>query len=160
MHDYVIFSLVAPMGSFGDLAGHAIRGGYSWPGRSAILGLIGGALGVRRDDPVGQSALANWEISVSVLSKSTLFEDFHTVQTVPKPRIKRPSTRRVALGKLKPKDRVVVTRREYHSDCAFGIALRGGDQTAVVSALREPAFIPYLGRKSFRTKELSVECAN
>ena len=148
MTDYLVIALVAPMGAFGDLAGHERRGSHHWPGRSALLGLIGGALGVRRDDREGQAALALWRTSVSVLHASEVWRDFHTVQTVPSARIKRPATRRAALEALRRTDTGMITRREYRSDCAFGVALWGGEIPPLEAALKRPAFTPYLGRKS------------
>ena len=100
MTDFVIFTLAAPMGAFADLAGHERRHSGTWPARSAVLGLVGAALGVRRDDVAGQKKLSRWRIAVSVLSRGVAFRDFHTVQTVPTARIKRPATRRDALAAL------------------------------------------------------------
>ena len=148
MTDYLVFALIAPMGAFGDLAGHERRGSHHWPGRSAILGLIGGALGVRRDDRAGQAALAVWNVSVSVLHAGEVWRDFHTVQTVPSARIKRPATRRMALAALRKADSGLITWRDYRSDCAFGVALWGGNIPPLEKALNHPAFTPYLGRKS------------
>ena len=148
MTEFLVLALVAPMGAFGDLAGHERRGSHHWPGRSAVLGLIGAALGVLRDDREGQAALASWRTAVSVLQASEIWRDFHTVQTVPSARIKRPSTRRTALEALQRTDTGIITRREYRSDCAFGVALWGGEIRPLESALKRPAFTPYLGRKS------------
>lgn len=149
MAEYLVFSLVAPMGSFGGLAGHERRGSASWPGRSAVLGLLGAALGVRREDKAGQEALRQWKVAVSVLSESVPLQDFHTVQTVPSANIKRPNTRRDALKALKPRDNPVITRRDYHCDCAFGVTIWDGpDMEGALAALRQPVFAPYLGRKS------------
>ncbi len=86
---------------------------------------------------------------MSTLSSGKPFRDFHTVQAVPTARIKRPDTRRDALQSLRPGDNPVVTRRDYRTDCAFGIALWGsGDLRQVREALMRPIFVPYLGRKS------------
>ena len=148
MTDYLVFTLIAPMGAFGDLAGHEWRGSHHWPGRSALLGLIGGALGVRRADKEGQAALAVWKTSVSVLHAGEIWRDFHTVQTVPSARIKKPETRREALAALQRGDSGLITRRDFRSDCAFGVALWGGDIPELEEALNRPAFTPYLGRKS------------
>jgi len=148
MRDYVVLALVAPMGSFGDLAGHEQRGSWSWPGRSALLGLIGAALGVRRNDRDEQAALGGWQTAVEVLMCGARWCDFHTVQTVPSARIKRPTTRRDALAALRPNDNGLITRRDYHSDCAFAVALWGGDGDALCAALEHPRFITYLGRRS------------
>ena len=143
-----MFSLVAPMGAFGDLAGHEQRDGRHWPGRSAILGLLGAALGVRREDIGGQAALRVWRTAVSVFQVSEAWQDFHTVQTVPSARIKRPDTRKQAVEALQNSDNGLITRRAYRSDCAFGVAIWGGDIPPVHAALIEPRFTPYLGRKS------------
>lgn len=149
MTDYLVFTLVAPIGSFGDLAGHERRGSDAWPSRSAILGLVGAALGIRRDDQPGQEALSGWRVAVSTLSSGGQFRDFHTAQAVPTARIKRPSTRREALRALRSGDNPVITRRDYRTDCAFGVALWGsGDLQELRRALTRPCFVPYLGRKS------------
>ncbi len=137
------------MGAFGDLAGHERRGSGTWPARSAVLGLVGAAVGARRDDTAAQRALASWRIAVSVLVRSVPFRDFHTAQTVPTARVKRPNTRRDALQALCSSDNPLITRRDYRSNCAFGVALWGGiGATEIREALIRPRFIPYLGRKS------------
>lgn len=149
MAEYLVFTLAAPMGSFGGLAGHERRGSGTWPGRSAVLGLLGAATGIRRDDVEGQRALRRWKIAVAVLSDSVPLQDFHTVQTVPSANIKRPDTRRQALRALKAKDNPVITKRDYRCDCAFGVALWDGPELEMTRrALERPVFTPYLGRKS------------
>lgn len=149
MTEFVVFTLVAPMGSFGGLAGHERRGSHGWPGRSALLGLMGAALGVRRDDQAGQAGLDHWQTAVAVLNDGPPLQDFHTVQAVPSANIKRPATRRDALNALRANDNAVITRRDYRMDCAFGVAVWGGaDPAALVAALERPQFTPYLGRKS------------
>ncbi|MCY3757483.1 MAG: type I-E CRISPR-associated protein Cas5/CasD [Acidobacteria bacterium] len=149
MAEFVIFTLAAPMGAFADLAGHERRHSGTWPARSALLGLVGAALGVRRDETARQQSLWRWRTAVSVLSRGVAYRDFHTVQTVPTARIKRPATRRDALEALESKDNPVITWRDYRSDCAFGVALWGGeDPEEVRNALIRPHFTLYLGRKS------------
>ena len=149
MAEFVIFTLAAPMGSFADLAGHERRHSGTWPARSAVLGLVSAALGVRRDELAGQEKLSRWRIAVSVLSRGVAFRDFHTVQTVPTARIKRPATRRDALEALGGGDNPLITWRDYRSDCAFGVALWGGEGPEEIrEALSRPYFTLYLGRKS------------
>ncbi len=149
MAEFVIFTLAAPMGSFADLAGHERRHSGTWPARSAVLGMVGAALGVRRDEVAGQEKLSRWCTAVSVLSRGVAFRDFHTVQTVPTARIKRPATRRQALEALRSGDNPVITWRDYRSDCAFGVALWGGEGPEEIrEALSRPHFTLYLGRKS------------
>lgn len=149
MAEFVIFTLAAPMGAFADLAGHERRHSGTWPGRSAVLGLVGAALGIRRDEASRLQSLSSWRTAVSVLSRGVVFRDFHTVQTVPTARIKRPATRREALKALGSKDNPLITWRDYRSDCAFGVALWGGEGAEDVrKALVRPYFTLYLGRKS------------
>lgn len=149
MAEFLRFTLAAPMGSFGDLAGHERRGSGHWPGRSAILGLIGAAFGTRRDDTAGQSGLNQWQLAVGTLSDGVVLRDYHTVQTVPST-VKRPNSRPEALAEAKRRGTLntVLTSRDYLTDCAFRVVAWGGDLTALAQALREPVFTPYLGRKS------------
>lgn len=148
MTEYLVFTLAAPMGSFGDLAGHERRGTALWPGRSAILGLIAAAQGVRREDTAGQEGLKVWKMAVATLAKGTPLRDFHTAQPVPSARIRQPNSRREALAALKPGDNPVITYRDYLSDCLFAVALWGGEMNSLAAALRHPVFTLYLGRKS------------
>lgn len=148
MPEYLVATLAAPMGAFGDVAGHERRGSLSWPGRSAILGLIGAAFGVRRDDRAGQAALDVWQIAVATLAPGQRLRDFHTAQAVPSARIRQPNSRRDALAALQPGDNPVITTRDYLTDCLFAVALWGGEMEPLSEALRRPAFVPYLGRKS------------
>lgn len=148
MPEFLVFTVAAPMGSFGDVAGHERRGSQQMPGRSAILGLIGAALGVRRADADGQAALDIWKVAVATLAAGTPLRDFHTAQAVPTARVKRPNSRRDALAALRPEDNPILTTRDYLTDCAFAVALWGGDADMVEQALRAPVFTPYLGRKS------------
>lgn len=147
MTEYLVFTLAAPMGAFGDLAGHERRGTALWPGRSAILGLAGAALGIRRDDATGQDGLNVWNVAVANLHQGHPLRDFHTAQPVPTARAKRPNSRRDALAALKRSDNAVITTRDYLTDCLFSVALWGGDVNSLLKALREPVFTPYLGRK-------------
>lgn len=148
MPDYLVATLAGAMGSFGDLAGHERRGSGLEPGRGAILGLIGAAFGIRRDDDSGQEALSVWQMAVGTLSLGGPLRDFHTAQPVPTARIRRPGSRRRALAALAAGDNTILTLRDYRTDCAFALALWGGDLGALEAALRRPVFTPYLGRKS------------
>ena len=148
MTEFVVFTLAAPMGSFGGLAGHEYRSSNLWPNRSALLGLLGAALGIRREDTARQGELKTWQTAVSVLSESIPLRDFHTVQTVPSARIKNPQTRRDAIDTV-GKNNTIITRRDYRCDCVFGAAVWGCDNLdKITSALKNPTFTTYLGRKS------------
>lgn len=151
--EFVCFWLIGPMGAFGGPAGHEYRRTGQIPSRSGVLGLVGAALGIRRDDKSGQAALRALGTSVALYSVGIGFRDFHTIQAVPSSRIKSPKSRAQALAALKPEDNAVITRRDYVTDCAYGVALwRQGKDAPLLddiqTALKAPAFVPYLGRKS------------
>lgn len=155
MADYLLFTLVAPLASFGDLAGHERRGSADWPGRSALLGLIGAALGVDRADADGQAALADgYGVAVRTLSAGRPLRDFHTFQSVPAARAKAPATRADALRAAGPQGvETSITIRDYRADVAFTAAVwtRPGARWPlgrIAEALAQPVFALWLGRKS------------
>lgn len=151
--DFLCFWLIGPIGAFGGPAGHEFRKTAQAPTRSGVLGLIGAAMGIRRDDGAEQSALRGLGVSVATYRVGIGFRDFHTIQTVPSARIKLPKSRAVALAALSPDDNAVITRRDYVTDCAYGVAVWRRDDTApdlesIAHSLKTPVFVPFLGRKS------------
>lgn len=158
MPEHLVVTLTASLGAMGDLAGHERRGTAPWPARSAILGLLGAALGIDRQDETGQGALASWRMATGLLGWTDArrrgwlgqpLRDYHTVQTVPSG-VRRPRTRRDALvrGRAEGRLATVLTTRDYVTGCAFLVALWGGDLAAAGAALRRPVFVPYFGRKA------------
>ena len=79
MQPYLIFGLTASIGAMGELAGHERRGSMVWPVRSAILGLLGAALGIRRDGDF--RALDALSLAVAVFDEGAALRDYHTVDT-------------------------------------------------------------------------------
>lgn len=152
--EFLIFTLVAPMASFGELAGHERRKTRERPGKAALLGMIGAALGIYRDDSDGQMALADgYDIAVRVEQPGHPMQDFHTIQAVPSSRIKNPQTRAIALQSLQNDDNAILTRRDYRTDVIYGVAITAQTLARwsleeIKSALQEPYFTLYLGRKS------------
>ncbi len=149
MPEYLVFTLAAALGSMGELAGHERRGSLLWPGRSAVLGLVAAALGIRRDESARLAALDRWSVSVSVLSAGVPLRDYHTVQTVPTAAARRPDSRPAALRTAGRRVNTTITLRDYRVAACYGVALRGGDEPeAVAAALERPSFALYLGRKA------------
>jgi len=151
MAEFLVFTLEARMAAFGDLAGHERRGSDSWPGRSALIGLIGAALGVRRDDEAGQAALSTLSFAVAAHDTGTPLRDYHTVQTVHQ-KIKRPRTRAAAIAEAKQRDglNTTITIRDYRCGVFHAVAAWGDgcDLERLKAALEHPVFTLYLGRKS------------
>lgn len=156
MRDHLVITLAAPLVSHGDLAGHERRGGAAWPGRSAVLGLVGAALGLRRSDAEGQRALnEGYGVAVLVHRPGEILRDYHTAQTVPSAKVKRPATRADALqrGRAAGALNTVISIREYRMDALFKACLyvRGTPHWSLEGlrqALLRPRFAVYLGRKS------------
>ena len=151
MRDHLVFVLCAPMGAFGGYAGHERRGSGLVPPRSAILGLLGAALGVERMDTEGQAALRRYGVAVRTLTHSVALRDYHTVQTVPE-KIRRPNGRRAAIEAIGRGINTTITLRDYRSDVAIAVAVWGEEVSwslpRLATALQRPVFVLYLGRKS------------
>lgn len=146
MPDHLVFTLTASLAAMGDLAGHERRGSLFWPGRSAILGLLGAALGLRREDDF--SHLDALSVAVAVLRPGATLRDYHTVQTVPSAAVKRPNSRPEALRDAGLRVNTTITHRDYRCGVACGVVVWGGDLPPLAEALRRPQFTLYFGRKS------------
>lgn len=146
MAEHLVFQLAASMAAMGDLAGHERRGSLAWPGRSALIGLMGAALGIRRDGDF--TALEALTISVAVFSSGEVLRDYHTVETVPSAAARRPQSRPEALRVARGRTNTTVTLRDYRVGVLYGVAVTGLGLPPVAEALRRPTFAPYLGRRS------------
>jgi CRISPR system Cascade subunit CasD len=146
MREVLVFTLTATLGSMGDLAGHERRGSWTWPGRSAIIGLLAAALGIRRDGDF--SALEALSIAVAVIEPGLSLRDYHTVQTVPTARARRPQSRPEALLLAGKDANTTITHRDYRAGPLYGVAVTGEGLAGLRDALNQPAFVLYLGRKS------------
>ncbi|MCB1397906.1 MAG: type I-E CRISPR-associated protein Cas5/CasD [Rhodobacteraceae bacterium] len=151
MGEYLVFTLSATVAAMGDLAGHERRGSLAWPGRSAVLGLVGAALGLKRGDDF--SALDALEMGVAVFDDGVPLRDYHTVQTVPSAAVKAPNSRPQALRAAGLRLNTTITLRDYRVGVLYGVALWGqdlghDDLEPLKQALNAPRFTLYLGRKS------------
>lgn len=148
MREHLVFTLAAALGATGEFAGHERRGSVGWPGRSAILGLVAAALGVRRDEPDRLAALEDLKVAVAVFTEGEPVRDFHTVMTIPTAKAKRPDSRRAAFEMAGRDINTTITIRDYRASVLFGVALWGGELPPIFEALSKPYFTLYLGRKS------------
>lgn len=146
MPDFLVFTLSASLASFGDVAGHERRGSWTWPGRSAILGLLAAAQGIRRDGDF--AALDALRLAVAGFGAGDVLRDYHTVQTVPTAAARRPQSRPEALRAAGKGANTTITLRDYRTDMVFGVAVAGAGLAALARALERPAFHLYLGRKA------------
>ena len=155
MTDYLVFRLYGPMVSWGEIAVGETRHSAAYPSRSALIGLLGAALGVTRDDETGQTALAaGYRFGVKLHAAGHPLRDYHTIQLGPELKKLRYRTRRQELG-LVSRDQLttLLTGREYRCDSFATVAVAATDKverslTQVAAALQRPVFPLYLGRKS------------
>ncbi|MBK1634166.1 type I-E CRISPR-associated protein Cas5/CasD [Rhodovulum adriaticum] len=146
MRPYLVFGLTATLGSMGELAGHERRGSLAWPGRSAILGLLGAAMGIERGGDF--SELDALDLAVAVFDRGAPLRDYHTVQTVPSAAAKRPNSRPEALAAARGRLNTAITLRDYRSGVFYGVAVWGDGLEALEAALNRPHYTLYFGRKS------------
>ncbi len=150
MQRFLVFTLSAQIASMGGNSGNEFRGTLSWPGRSAILGMIASARGFDREYQAGQDEVALHAVAVGLHDTGTLFTDFHTIQSIPRAAVKRPATRgdALALAGQAGTTETTLTRRDYRTGVLYSVALWGGDIDAALCALQRPAHALFLGRKS------------
>ncbi|MAA74501.1 MAG: type I-E CRISPR-associated protein Cas5/CasD [Salinisphaeraceae bacterium] len=153
MTRYLVFRLYGPMVSWGDVAVGGTRPSADHPTRSAIMGLLAGALGLRRDEEQAHLELdAALGLAIYAWSTGQLLRDYHTIQTPHERRNERYYTRADELAATSIG--TVLSQRDYRCDALFDIAVwLQGEETAfsldsLMKALRQPGFVPYLGRKA------------
>ena len=152
--DILLFRLYGPMASWGEIAVGESRHTANYPGKSAILGLIGAALGIERHDEVMQSRLQQgYALAVEVLSTGQLLRDYHTAQVPDSVGKFTYRTRRDELILGKERLGTILSSREYRSDALAVVAVRAlTDAPFSLRQIREkllkPVFHLYLGRKS------------
>lgn len=146
--------LHAPFASWGDVGLGNHRPTSEAPTRSALLGLLGAALGIERNDRVGQERLGtSIGLATQVRKAGHPLNDYHTVQTRPESDRRPFSTRKGELD-LPREDRItMLTQREYRTDVSYVLAAwpRVGASIGldvIAAAMRAPRFTPYLGRRS------------
>ena len=156
--DYLVFQLQAPLSSWGEPAVGEFRGTAEHPSQSALVGLLGAALGIWRDDEAAHAALRDgYGFAVGLQSSGSLLRDFHTAQVPPHAKLKGlpHATRRDELAVPKAELSTILSTRDYRQNAASLVAVqaRGSrpppyDLPALAQALREPQFTLFLGRKS------------
>ena len=153
---FLIFQLQANLAAWGDVAVGEYRGTREQPGASALIGLLGAALGVRREDEAAHAALREgYQFAVGVVSSGQLLRDYHTAQVPGRTSLKgRPhNTRRDELSLPKHELHTILSTRDYRQNAACVVAVQAGTNAphslaTLAGALREPKFVLYLGRKS------------
>lgn len=154
MTPFLLLTLYAPLASWGDIAVGERRGSWTWPSRSAVMGLLAAALGIDRTDQDAHDALdSGYGLAVRLDAPGRSLVDYHTAQTVAQAALRRnpPATRKAM---LEAGDReTILSWRSYRADALATAALWARPEarwtlSALGDALRRPVFAPYAGRKA------------
>jgi CRISPR system Cascade subunit CasD len=152
MIELLTFALAAPLAAMGDLAVGERRGSWDRPGRSAVLGLIAGCLGIDREDEEAHAALeTGYGLALKIQNLGPLLPDYHTAQVPPTRRGRRFVTRAEELGAADLE--TILSRRDYRTDVLALAALwcraaARWPMSEIENALRAPHYVPYFGRKA------------
>jgi len=142
MREHLILKLQGPMQAWGRESFEGLRPSELFPGRSALLGLLGACLGVDRIDQNRQQALAgSVSFAVRVDKQGQKMTDYHTVKNA-----------REDYHGLKNHD-TIQTWREYWQDACYTVAVwnNGGAVISlddIAQAVKQPIYTPVLGRRS------------
>ena len=153
MKEFLLFTIHAPLASWGEIAVGENRGSWSVPSKSALLGLLGAALGIDRADAESQRALTtDYRVAVRIDSSGSLLTDYHTVQTVSASLVKKhaPHTR-ARLMAIDDRD-TLLSQRGYRQNAVYTVAIWAAHDARwsldqIQRALREPAYVLFAGRK-------------
>ena len=132
----LMLRIEGPMQAWGTHSHFTERDTSLEPTKSGIIGLLCSALGRKRNEDIGD--LVSLRMGVRVDREGKRMKDFHTTLNVPKADPKaRPGT--------------VISNRYFLSDACFLIGLEGDGEILepILSALNDPNWIVFLGRKSF-----------
>ncbi len=137
----ILLLLEGPLQSWGTQSRFGHRDTDFEPSKSGVLGLVGAALGMQRDDGDTLAKLRELTMAVRVDREGSVLRDYHTAGGG----VFRGQPHRVyGTG-------TVVTERFYLTNACFVVALSGSDREFVARAaraLQRPKWPLFLGRRS------------
>lgn len=158
MRDYLVFRLYGPMASWGDIAVGEHRPTFDRPSKSSIMGLIAAALGILREEDKKLRELAeSYNLAIQLNASGILLRDYHTNQVPPSGEgrnKKKFYTRKEELDTPKENLNTILSTRDYRCEALYSVCLWSRTDKApypletLAQKLKEPVFMPYLGRKS------------
>ena len=153
MSQYLVFQLYGPMASWGLDAPGEVRHSHELPSRSALLGLLAAALGIRRDEEARLNAFnQHYSFLLCASQNPRWARDYHTVQMPKEVRKARYFSRREELSDPELLS-ALISKRDYYTDTWWMVALAQTpgapcSLAQLQAALQHPVFPLYLGRKS------------
>lgn len=127
----LLLRLAAPLQAWGSNSKFTVRTTEREPTKSGVIGMIAAALGIQRNSDAKQlSQLTSLRFGVRADREGKLLKDFHTVHF---------------------SNTSDITERYYLSDAIFLVCIESEDSELlerISSALQEPVYPLYLGRRS------------
>jgi CRISPR system Cascade subunit CasD len=158
MKEYLIFRIYGMMASWGDIAVGEFRPSFDRPSKSAIMGMVAAALGIRRDEEERLRELAtSYDMAVRIDVPGTLLRDYHTAQVPPSGKGRKKiifPTRKAELSVPKDELNTILSSRDYRCDAVYSVCLWSSTASPpyplidLKQHLENPVFNLYLGRKS------------
>ena len=158
MPEFLILKCQGTMQAWGGHTYEDYRPSLIFPTRSAVVGMLGACLGLRREQPERLKQL-NDSFELTVLAHPRQVEHRHLNQDL--------KERFLSMHKMTDyhtildarradggmREDAIVSKREYLCDAEFTLALAFIDHaefklTKVMQAIKKPVYTPYLGRRS------------
>ena len=137
----LVLRLDGPLQSWGENAKWDFRDSSTMPTKSGIVGLLGCAMGEERGSQVLVELAQSITVAVRADRPGAKFVDFQTVQGDPL---------MAATGKPKTTGNTILSPHAYLQDASFTVFIDTTPewQQRIISALENPRWCMYLGRKS------------
>ena len=158
MNEFLIFRLYGMMASWGDIAVGEFRPSFDRPSKSAVIGMVAAALGIRRDEEERLRGLATgYDMAVRIDMPGILLRDYHTAQVPPSGKGRKKiifPTRKAELSVPKDELNTILSSRDYRCDAVYSVCLWSRTAapphslTDLKQHLEKPVFGLCLGRKS------------
>lgn len=154
----VAFTLAAPLASFGDRISGSVRPTAEVPTWSALVGLLGAALGLRRGDAALAQLARDYAPALVADNVGSPLTDFHTIESASEVALRaRQRADGAALTRaqeLQATDTTSITHRGYRQDVRYRVFVApvvdapAVEPATLAQALNQPRFALYAGRRS------------
>ena len=147
----LVLRLEGPLQSWGENAKWDFRDSSTLPTKSGIVGLLGCAMGEERGSQVLVELAQSITVAVRADRPGAKFVDFQTVQGDPL---------MAATGKPKTTGNTILSPHAYLQDASFTVFIDTTPewQRRIISALENPRWCMYLGRKNCVPSRPVLEC--
>ena len=137
----LVLRLEGPLQSWGENAKWDFRDSSTMPTKSGIVGLLGCAMGQEQGSQVLVELAQSITVAVRADRPGAKFVDFQTVQGDPL---------MAATGKPKTTGNTILSPHAYLQDASFTVFINTSPewQQRIISALENPKWCMYLGRKN------------